>query len=127
MEKGLYDDHLMLIGDAGGFVSPISGEGIQTAVVSGKVAAETAIKALQNEDYKKTTLKKYKTNLEIKEIIRNFKLKRSMISYFYENEGKNLNSMLRLAQNDSEFRNQVVNMFAFGEIPSKDFLAKIND
>ena len=117
----------MLIGDTGGFVSPISGEGIQTAVVSGKVAAETAIEALQEEDYSKTMLKKYKTNLEIKNIIRNFKLKRSMINFFYENSGKNLNKMFSLSETDSEFREQVVNMFAYGEVPSKEFLAKIND
>ncbi|MFX0048490.1 MAG: hypothetical protein ACFE8G_10040 [Candidatus Hermodarchaeota archaeon] len=30
MEKGLCDDHLMLIGDTGGFVSPISGEEFNT-------------------------------------------------------------------------------------------------
>ena len=68
LEKCLYDDNLMLVGDAGGFVSPISGEGIQTAVVSGKIAAETAIEALQNEDYSKTSLKRYKTNQDIKKI-----------------------------------------------------------
>ena len=127
LDKCLYDDNLMLIGDTGGFVSPISGEGIQTAVLSGKVAAETAIEALQEEDYSKTILKKYRTNLEIKNIIRNFKLKRSMINFFYENKGKNLNKMLSLAGTDSEFREQVVNMFAFGEVPSKDLLAKINN
>ncbi|MBY8990058.1 MAG: NAD(P)/FAD-dependent oxidoreductase [Candidatus Lokiarchaeota archaeon] len=127
LEKSLYSDNLMLIGDTGGFVSPISGEGIQTAVVSGKVAAETAIEALQEEDYSKAILKKYRTNLEIKEIIRNFKLKRSMINFFYENKGKNLNKILSLSETDSEFREQVVNMFAYGEVPSKEFLAKVND
>ena len=127
LEKSLYADNLMLIGDAGGFVSPISGEGIQTAVTSGKVAAETAIKALQKEDYSKTILKAYRTSSKIKDVIMNFKLKRSMIKFFYENKGKNLNKMLHLAEKDSEFRDQVVNMFAYGEIPSKDFLAKVND
>ncbi|MHA2281840.1 MAG: NAD(P)/FAD-dependent oxidoreductase [Promethearchaeota archaeon] len=125
LEKSLYDDNLMLIGDVGGFVSPISGEGIQTAVTSGKVAAETAILALENEDYSKNTLKKYKTNLEIKNIIRNFKLKRSMIEFFYQNQGKNLNKMLQLSEKDSEVREQVVNMFAFGDIPSNDLLSRI--
>jgi len=127
LEKSLYADNLMLIGDTGGFVSPISGEGIQTAVVSGKIAAETAINALQEEDYSKTILKKYRTNLEIKNIIRNFKLKRSMINFFYEENGKNLNKMLSLAETDSKFREQVVNMFAFGEVPSKELLNKINN
>ena len=127
LEKSLYGDNLMLIGDAGGFVSPISGEGIQTSVISGKVAGETAIEALQEEDYSKNILKKYRTNPEIKNIIRNFKLKRSMIKFFYENKGRNLNKMLSLSEKDLEFREQVVNMFTYGEIPSKDFLAKIND
>lgn len=126
LEKSLFDDNLMLIGDAGGFVSPISGEGIQTAVISGRIAAETAIKALQNEDYSKTSLKMYRTNQEIKKIIRNFKQKSSMINFFYENNGKNLNKMLELSEIDSKFREQVVNLFAFGEMPSKDFIAKIN-
>ncbi len=126
LEKSLYTDNLMLIGDAGGFVSPISGEGIQTAVTSGKIAAETAIKALQNEDYSKTSLKMYRTNKEIKNIIRNFKQKSSMINFLYENKGSNLNKMFKLSKVDSEFRDQVVNMFAFGEMPSKDFILKVH-
>jgi len=117
----------MLIGDAGGFVSPISGEGIRTAVVSGQIAAETAIKALQEEDFSQKILKNYRTNRNIKDVIRNFKLKYSMINFFFENEGQNLNKMLSLAENDSDLREQVINMFAFGEIPSKELLAKIND
>ncbi len=126
LEKCLYTDNLMLIGDAGGFVSPISGEGIEFAVTSGKIAAETAIKALQNEDYSKASLKIYRTNKEIKNIIRNFKLKTSMINFLYENKGSNLNKMFKLSEVDSEFREQVVNMFVFGEMPSKDFITKIH-
>ncbi|MFW9872760.1 MAG: NAD(P)/FAD-dependent oxidoreductase [Candidatus Thorarchaeota archaeon] len=125
LEKSLYDDNLMLIGDAGGFVSPISGEGIQTAVISGKVSAEVTIEALQKEDYSKNILKKYKFNPEIKEIIRNFKLKRSMINFFYENKGQNLNTLLSLSEEDPQFKERVINMFAFGEIPSKDLLLKL--
>ncbi|MFW9998606.1 MAG: NAD(P)/FAD-dependent oxidoreductase [Candidatus Hodarchaeota archaeon] len=127
LEKSLYSDNLMLVGDTGGFVSPISGEGIQTAVISGKIAAETAIKALQEEDYSKNSLKKYRTHPEIKNIINNFKLKRSMIKFFFENNGKNLNKMLEVSENDLVFREQLVNMFTYGELPSKEFLAKIND
>lgn len=127
LEKNLYADNLMLIGDAGGFVSPISGEGIQTAVISGKIAAETAIKALREQDYSKTNLKMYRTNPEIKKIIRNFKLKASMIDFFYEDNGANLNKMLQLSEEDPAFREQVVNLFAYGEMPSKDFIQKIKN
>jgi hypothetical protein len=50
-----------------------------------------------------------------------------MINFFYENEGKNVNKMLSLAESDSMIREQIINMFAFGEIPSEDLIAKIND
>ncbi|MFW9827097.1 MAG: NAD(P)/FAD-dependent oxidoreductase [Candidatus Thorarchaeota archaeon] len=127
LEKSLNDDNLMIIGDAGGFVSPISGEGIQSAVISGKISAKTAIKSLEEEDYSKDNLRKYKTNPEIKNLIKNFKLKRSMINFFYKDKGKNLNKMLYLSENDLEFKEVLVNMFTYGKIPSKDFIAKIND
>ena len=127
LKRSLYTENLMLIGDAGGFVSPISGEGIQSAVISGNISAKVAIEALQAEDYSKAILNKYSTNLEIKNIIRNFKLKYSMINFFYENNGKNLNKMLSLSETDSKFREQVVNMFTYGEAPSKDLLAKIRE
>ena len=101
-------------------------EAMDLSATSGKIAAKTAIKALQNEDYSKASLKSYRTNREIKNIIRNFKLKTSMINFLYENKGSNLNKMFKLSEIDSEFREQVVNMFVFGEMPSKDFIAKIH-
>ena len=96
-------------------------------MISGNISAKVAIEALQAEDYSKAILNKYSTNLEIKNIIRNFKLKYSMINFFYENNGKNLNKMLSLSETDSKFREQVVNMFTYGEAPSKDLLAKIRE
>ncbi len=125
LEKSLYDDNLLLIGDTGGFVSPISGEGIHTSIISGNTAAEVAIKALQEEDYSKTFLKKYKSHPEIRKMIRNFKLKRSMIKFFYEKRGENLNKLLALAEKDPEFKNHVVDMFLSKSLPSQDFISKL--
>ena len=129
LTQSLYDDNLMLIGDAGGFVSPISGEGINTALQSGKVAAETAIKALEEGDLSKQALKSYKNSSEIKTITRNFKMRLSMVSFFYENSGANLNKMLALAEKDSEFKAQVVDIFTSKTIkaPSKEFISKIRN
>ena len=53
-------------------------------------------------------------------------MKSSMINFLYENKGSNLNKMFKLSEVDPEFKNQVVNMFAFGEMPSNDFIAKIH-
>lgn len=124
-EKSLYNDNLMIIGDAAGFVSPISGEGIHPSIVSGNIAAETAIKALEVEDTSKNALKNYKSHPNIKKIIRNFKMKIPMIDFFFEHGGKNLSTMLKLAENDENYREQVINMFLFNQILSKDFLLKL--
>jgi geranylgeranyl reductase family protein len=125
MEKSLCDDHLMLIGDTGGFVSPISGEGIQHALLSGKIAAEIAIKALDAEDYSKNMLKQYKTHTSIKETVRSFKLKLSMRDFFYANHGESLNKIFELTQKEPEFKSQVVDIFMSKSMPSKEFLSKI--
>lgn len=124
-KKSLFGENIMLIGDTAGFVSPISGEGIHPSIVSGKVAGETAVDALEQDNISKDTLKSYRTNSNISKIIRNFKLKRSMVNFFYEKKGKNLSNMFKLAENNEEFRETVVNMFLFNAIPSKEFFSKI--
>lgn len=127
LEKSLYSDNIMIIGDAAGFVAPISGEGIYPSIVSGKKAAETAINALENDDISIKALKKYKLNSDIKNIIREFKMKYSLIDFFYENQGQNINKMFKLAKEDVDFKNEVVNVFLFNATPSKDFFSKIKD
>jgi len=126
LEKSLYDDQILLIGDTGGFVSPISGEGIQHACLSGKVAAETVIKAQEAEDYSKNVLKQYRSHPKIKELIKSLKLKRSLRKFLYANKGEDLNKIFKLTETDLEFKNQVVDLFMSRKIPSKEFLSKIN-
>ncbi|TFG16706.1 MAG: NAD(P)/FAD-dependent oxidoreductase [Promethearchaeota archaeon] len=125
LEKSLYDQNIMLIGDAAGFVSPISGEGVHPSIVSGKAAAETSIKALEEENISRKTLNMYKTHPNIKKIRRNFKLKLSLVDFFFENRGKNISNMFHVAEEDELFREEVIGMFLFNKVPSKDFLSKI--
>lgn len=127
LEKSLCGDNIMIIGDAAGFVSPISGEGIHPSIVSGQIAAEAAIQALQTDDISNRTLKYYKNHKYIKKMIRNFKLKRSMVEFFYEKQGVNLDAMFQLAEKNVDFRNEVINMFFFNAAPSKDFFSKIKN
>ncbi len=124
-EKSLFGDNIMIIGDAAGFVSPISGEGIHPSIVSGKIAAETAIEALKTDDISKQSLKKYKQHPNIKKIIRNFKMKVSMVEFLFENKGQNLSKMFELADTDDKIREEVINMFLFSIPPSKELLLKI--
>lgn len=125
LEKSLYKDNMMIIGDAAGFVSPISAEGIHTCVMSGQAAADTAIEALEKEDFSSKTLRKYKTHRYVKKSARNFKLKKALVGFFYENRGENLNKMFHVAENDDKFREEVVNTFLFNMAPSKDFFSRI--
>jgi geranylgeranyl reductase family protein len=127
LENSLYGNNIMIIGDAAGFSSPISGEGIHASVVSGNIAAETAIRALEKEDYSEKTLKLYKSHQNIKKIIRNFRLKRSMADFFYENKGQNLNTILKLAENDTKFRKMVTDTFLFNVIPPKEFFSIVKN
>jgi len=124
-EKCLYGENIMIIGDAAGFVSPISGEGIHPSVVSGQAAAEVAINALENDDISTQSLKKFKQYPNIKKIIRNFKMKVSMVEFLFENGGQNLSKMFELADTDDKIREEVINMFLFSIPPSKELLLKI--
>ena len=125
LEKSLVDDNLLLIGDCGGFVSPISGEGIHPSVASGKIAAETVINALEIGDYSSKTLKGFRLHPNIKKIARSFKFKRSMVEFFYENKGENLNKIFKAAEEDDEFKQEVADVFLFNATPSKEFMNRI--
>lgn len=54
-----YDDNIMLVGDAAGFVDPLTGDGIKTAMLSGKYAGIIASKSIKQKDYSKKVLKEY--------------------------------------------------------------------
>ncbi|TFG20699.1 MAG: NAD(P)/FAD-dependent oxidoreductase [Promethearchaeota archaeon] len=125
LEKSMFDDNLILVGDAAGFVAPISGEGIHGAIVSGQVAGETSIKAIEREDFSADSLKEFKKHPNIKKIIRLFKFQRKFVNFFYENEGENLNKIFKMAENNKEFKENVINTFIFGRTPPKDFISKI--
>jgi geranylgeranyl reductase family protein len=54
-----YSDRMLIVGDAAGFVSPISGDGISFAMASGMLAAQVAGKCLENDDCSKKALSEY--------------------------------------------------------------------
>jgi geranylgeranyl reductase family protein len=54
-----YSERLLLVGDAAGFVSPISGDGISFAMSSGLLAAQVAGKCLEKDDCSKKALSDY--------------------------------------------------------------------
>jgi len=50
LKSSVIDDNKILVGDAGGLVDPISGEGIYYALLSGKFSAESIIEKLKNNN-----------------------------------------------------------------------------
>ena len=52
-------DNLLLVGDAGRFVNPLTGGGIHTAIITGKHAGMLAAEAIDKGDYTSNFLKKY--------------------------------------------------------------------
>ncbi|MFX1391464.1 MAG: geranylgeranyl reductase family protein [Promethearchaeota archaeon] len=125
-ENSLYGENILLVGDVAGFVSPLSGEGICSGTLSGKIAAETAIKAIEKEEISKKTLKNYKTHPTIKKLSRSYKLTKSLIDFCFDNNGQNLSNMFKIAESDEDFRERMVEMFLFSKAPPKDFIMKIN-
>jgi len=58
-----HGDGFLLLGDAAGLVDPFTGEGIGNALVSGRIAAEVAAKAKENNNFTKEYLKYYDQEL----------------------------------------------------------------
>lgn len=56
---GNYAERALLVGDAAGFVDPINGEGIHTALESARIAAGIANEALQTGDCSRAFLARY--------------------------------------------------------------------
>ncbi|MFX0135452.1 MAG: NAD(P)/FAD-dependent oxidoreductase [Candidatus Hodarchaeota archaeon] len=54
-----HTDNVILIGDAGGFPCPLEAEGIYPAMVTGRIAAQVAAKAISEGDTSKNFLKLY--------------------------------------------------------------------
>lgn len=54
-----YSNRVILCGDSAGFINPLTGEGIDYAMYSGKIASEVLIKAFEKENFSERFFKKY--------------------------------------------------------------------
>ncbi len=55
-----YRDGILFAGDAASLIDPLTGQGIPNALLSGKLAAQTILNALEKNDFSYKTLKNYK-------------------------------------------------------------------
>ena len=76
----LYDDGVIIIGDAGMLVS--GRHGTDTAMLSGKYAAETVIQAKSKGDFSKKTLSSYQNKINNTFFLNNMKINRKSNNYY---------------------------------------------
>ena len=69
----LVDNGVMVVGDAGMLVNNLHWEGTNLAMISGKLAAETAIEALNNNDFSKKMLSLYENKLKESFVLKDMK------------------------------------------------------
>jgi geranylgeranyl reductase family protein len=122
-----YGNGFMLIGDAASLIDPLSGEGVGTAMISGKHAAKTAIEALQKSDFSEKFLQKYDKELwkEIGEEIKH--------NYRLQKLGKRfpflIDKLIAKASRDEKFRKEIEDMLPYTggrkEMGKKSFMEKL--
>lgn len=80
----LYGAGVMVCGDAAMFVNNLHWEGTNLAMISGKLAGETAIIALGREDYSENTLAKYQEKLEESFIMKDLRTYRDLMDVMHD-------------------------------------------
>jgi len=75
----LYANGVMIVGDAGMLVDNLHWEGTNLAMISGKLAGETAILAIQKEDYTEEILVRYQEKLEDSFVLKDLKAYRNLM------------------------------------------------
>lgn len=81
----LYDDGVMVVGDAAMLVNNVHFEGTNIAMLSGKIAAETAIKAIDHEDFSARMLSNYEAKFKETSCYKDLKTYRNTTSIIHEN------------------------------------------
>ncbi len=81
----VYDNRVMVAGDAAGFVDNMHFEGTNLAMLSGKLAGETAVFAIDRGDFSASTLSMYYKKLEKSIIIKDLKTHNNTIATLKNN------------------------------------------
>ena len=80
----LYSNGVMIAGDAAMLVNNMHWEGTNLAFSSGKIAGETAVKALQKGKFDEKTLSEYKKNLEKTFVLKDLYTYRNLMNIMHE-------------------------------------------
>ena len=97
--KKIVTDGLMLVGDAAHQVNPISGGGIATAMIAGKIAGGVAAKAIEEDDISENRLAQYARDwhhAQGKNHERTYKIKQAVYKLTDEDLNKTADTILSL-------------------------------
>jgi len=91
----IYDNGVMIVGDGASLVNNLHWEGTNLAMMSGKFAGETAIIAIEKNDFTKKTLSLYKKKLNKSFIMKDLKSYKDLMSIMHKNSSSFLDYYLR--------------------------------
>jgi len=114
-----YSDRILLCGDAAGFINSITGEGIYYAMISGKIAANVASDAIDNNDMSSEFLSKYQ-DIWYDQFGKDLKL----LSRFNRMWGNNSEKIVRFLSKDKKFAQLIVGVTG-GRISITEYKSKL--
>jgi len=91
----LCDNGVMIIGDAAMLVNNLHWEGTNLAMISGKLAAQTAVEALNKGDFSRKTLKNYEKALQNSFIMKDLKTYRNLMDIAHQRQKAFMDYYLR--------------------------------
>jgi menaquinone-9 beta-reductase len=114
-------ERVILVGDAAGLINPLSGDGIQYALLSGRWAADVLHDGLKKNDLSAASLNRYRGKVD-EELGYDFALSNLLVQ-FGRNKALNpvwmeiLKTMIARARDDEEYADTIAGIFA-GNYPS---------
>ncbi len=124
-ESRITGDRLLLVGEAAGLINPLSGDGIQYALLSARWASETLADCIQNDDFSDASLHSYRSRVR-NEIGYDFALSNLLVQFprnktFSKAWMAILSVMISRAKKDPGYASTIAGVFE-GTYPSYDAL-----
>jgi len=116
----IYGKGYVIIGDAAGFVSPATGEGIYYGMKSAKLAAEAVIDSLETGDFSEKALAEYHKKVLGSIIYEDMKFGWKIRRMFLESD-RSTERVVRASKEDPWF-GEMTRKLISGEIPYRNFL-----
>ena len=114
-----YSNRLILCGDAGGFINPVSGEGIYYAMSSGEIAAKAITLALESDETSEKSLSIYQKMWK-----KDFGKDILLLSRYTKNWTVNTNRFVKYTKSDKKIADMALNIFQ-GNISAYEYRWKL--